>query len=236
MSMTSGQQANVGDPAVVPQKLPRLEAGDRLDQPTFHARYEAMPSGFRAELIDGVVHVPSPVQLPHMRSQADVLYWVQTYGIATPVAEGYASGTVILDIKNEPEPDALLVLKTEFGGRTRAVDNYLHGSPELAAEIASSTESHDLHRKKPVYERAGIQEYLVVAVRQQLVYWFRLQEGVYVPITPDDQGILKSVIFPGLWLDSAALLKGEMQRVVEVLRRGLESPEHKQWLAGLTGK
>ena len=38
-----------------------LVEGQRLDQPTFHALYEAMPPGTRAELIDGVVYMPSPL-------------------------------------------------------------------------------------------------------------------------------------------------------------------------------
>jgi len=64
--------------------LPPLEAGDHLDQATFHARYEAMPPDFRAELIGGVVFVPSPLRSEHAESHALVMGWLTYYWGATP--------------------------------------------------------------------------------------------------------------------------------------------------------
>jgi hypothetical protein len=73
------------------RKIPPLENGDRLDQPTFHARYEAMPEDFRAELIGGIVHVPSPQEVPHSKAQQLVARWLDEYAEATPPKQGLAA-------------------------------------------------------------------------------------------------------------------------------------------------
>ncbi len=53
-----------------------LVEGQRLDQPTFHALYEAMPPGTRAELIDGVVYMPGPLDRAHGSAQVPVIVWL----------------------------------------------------------------------------------------------------------------------------------------------------------------
>ena len=70
-------------PGVSPSRrqnfTPSLEAGDHLDQPTFHTRYLAMPKSFRAELIGGVVHVPSPLKIPHGDVHGQVMMWLLVF-------------------------------------------------------------------------------------------------------------------------------------------------------------
>ncbi len=46
---------------------PPLADGQRLDQAEFMRRYELTPPGFTAELIGGIVHVASPLSSPHGR-------------------------------------------------------------------------------------------------------------------------------------------------------------------------
>lgn len=213
-----------GDP-----RIPRLESGDRLEQPTFHARYAAMPEDCRAELIAGTVHMPSPVSKPHARASSLVDRWLSAYEEATPGTEVLIAGTVILGPESEPEPDIFLRILPDYGGRTRDSDDYVTGTPELVVEIASSSESIDLHAKKADYERAGVDEYVVVLLRQVEVRWFMLDSGVYQPLPADADGIFRSRRFRGLWLDARALLGGDARRLRAVLRQGLKSAEHREW-------
>ena len=212
-----------------------LEAGDHLDQKTFHARYEGMPPGTRAELIGGVVHMPSPMRLPHARLQRRVSAWLNDYEEFTPGVEGGDSPTIILGDDSEPQPDCCLYIRPEKGGQVRiSEDEYITGAPELVVEIASSTESYDLHSKKRDYERAGVREYVVVALRQQKVFWFILGDGQFTELRLAQDGIYRSQVFPGLWLDSHALLKLDDKRTREVLRQGCTSAEHAAFVKRLS--
>ena len=131
------------------QSLPALKDGDRLDQKTFHARYSAMPEGVRAELIGGVVYMPSPQKNPHSRYQSKVVRWLSEYEENTPGTEVLINPTSILDPEAEPQPDACLLILPECGGQTREdADNFMVGAPEFMAEVSWSTESIDLNGKK----------------------------------------------------------------------------------------
>jgi Uma2 family endonuclease len=215
-------------------KLPPLEAGDKLDQKTFHERYEAMPPTTRAELIGGIVFMPSPLKPRHGRMHARVMGWLLDYEDATPGAETYDNTTAILDEEAEPQPDAYLIVSPEHGGQMHYnVDEYLVGAPELIVEVASSTESIDLHAKRDDYEQAGVQEYVVVALRQARVYWFVLRGGRFEDLQPGADGLLRSQVFPGLWLDPAAFLRRDTARMNQVLQQGLASPDHAVFVARL---
>ncbi|MBI2195123.1 MAG: Uma2 family endonuclease [Planctomycetes bacterium] len=201
-----------------------LRPGDHLDQKTFHARYEAMPEHIRAELIEGVVYMPSPLKSPHGEMHAHAVGWLSDYHQATPGTRLYDNVTVILGASSEVQPDAALLLLPEQGGEARTnAQGYLEGPPELIVEIAWSTEGYDLDTKKNDYERAGVPEYLVIALRHSQVFWFLARQGKFRALPPGPHGILRSQVFPGLWLDPAALLRGDMARVLEVLQQGLGS-------------
>lgn len=216
------------------KRLPPLENGDRLDQKTFHARYEAMPNGFRAELIGGIVYVLSPQKIPHSETQLLVVRWLDEYAEATPGTMALLNNTQILGPDSEPEPDACLFIAPEFGGRVYVdKDDYLHGAPELIVEVSSSTESIDLHRKKQDYQKAGVNEYVVLALRTQQVFWFIRQRGKYKEVPLPTDGIFRSRTFPGLWLDAEAMLRCQSQGVLAALKRGLATPEHAAFVAKL---
>ncbi len=159
------------------RQIPPLEAGDHLDQKTFHERYTAMPENFRAELIEGMVIVPSPLRLPHGRSHVTFNTWLGTYLAATPGIDGADNATSILGEESEPQPDSSLFVSPECGGQCRIVNDYLTGPPEWVGEIASSSEAYDLHGKYRDYEKAGVLEYAVVLLREQAVRWFVLRNG-----------------------------------------------------------
>ena len=214
-----------------------LEAGDHLDQKTFHARYEAMPPDTRAELIGGVVYMMSPMKNPHGKHTRLVSFWLYTYELATSGVEGGDSVTTILGQDSEPQPDASLYIRPDKGGQVRInEDDYTEGAPELIVEVASSTESYDLHSKKRDYEAAGVCEYIVVALRQKQVFWFVLRDGSYEALAAGDDGIYRSRVFPGLWLDPQSLLNLDGQRIRAVLQQGLESSEHAEFVRKLDGK
>lgn len=216
------------------KKIHRLEPADRLDQPTFHARYELMPPGTKAELIEGVVHIPSPARRKHGFANSATSYWLGGYVASTPGVETGDNLTVILGKRNEPQPDHLLAILPEFGGAMQVDENdYFRGAAELIVEVALSTESIDMHAKKRMYEKFGVREYVVVLLRSRKVVWFVLSDGIYVEIVAAPDGIFRSQVFPGLWLDPAALIARDRKRLFEVLEQGLATPEHAAFVAEL---
>ena len=216
-------------------KVPPLENGDVLTRAEFERRYEAMPHLKKAELIEGVVYVPSPVRhRAHSHPHIHLTGWLVQYEAGTPGVEAGDNGTVRLDLDNEPQPDALLFIDPACGGQARIdADDYIEGAPELVAEVASSSASYDLHVKLRVYRRNGVREYIVWRVLEQELDWFVLRAGQYARMSVDAEGLLKSEVFPGLWLDSAALLRGDLATVLAVVQRGLASPEHAAFVARL---
>jgi len=212
-----------------------LENGDVLTRAEFERRYEAMPHLKKAELIEGVVYVPSPVRhRAHSHPHIHLTGWLVQYEAGTPGVEAGDNGTVRLDLDNEPQPDALLFIDPGCGGQARIdADDYIEGAPELVAEVASSSASYDLHVKLRVYRRNGVREYIVWRVLEQELDWFVLRAGQYARMSVDAEGLLKSEVFPGLWLDPAALLRGDLAMVLAVVQRGLASPEHAAFVARL---
>jgi Uma2 family endonuclease len=212
--------------------IPHLESGDRLTRAEFERRYKVTPEGFKAELVEGVVYVASPVRVLHGNPHFKLITWLGVYSTATPGLSGSDNATTRLDLDNEPQPDVLLRL--DHGGTsTISADGYVEGAPELVAEIATSSSAIDLGDKKNAYRRNGVQEYLVWQTFENRLSWFRLEEEAYVAIAPDKDGIIRSNIFPGLWLDVAALLNGQMMTVLNTLQAGLITPEHQAFVQSL---
>ncbi len=208
-----------------PPLLP-LQGGDRLTAEEFERRYDAMPELKKAELIEGVVYVGSPVSIDdHGAPNIDLAGWLWVYRAHTPGIQAGDNSTVRLDPKNRPQPDLLLRILTEWGGQSKTTDGYVTGAPEWAGEIAASSASYDLHDKMQAYWRNGVQEYVVWRVYDKAIDWFVRSAQQYERLAAEN-GILKSRVFPGLWLDAAAMLAGNMAQVLAVLQQGLATPEH----------
>lgn len=215
--------------------IPRLESGDRLTRAEFERRYEATPRKFKAELIEGVVYVASPVRAFHGQPHFKLITWLGVYSTATLGVDGADNTTTRLDLDNEPQPDALL--RIEIGGTSQiSEDGYVEGAPELVAEIATSSAAIDLGAKKNAYRRNGVQEYLVWQTFENCFSWYRLQNEEFVLIEPDRDGIIRSSAFPGLWLVVSALLDGSMIEVLNGLQAGLASAEHQAFVQELSGR
>jgi Uma2 family endonuclease len=212
-----------------------LENGDRLTREEFERRYAAMSHVTKAELIEGVVYVPSPVRhRQHGQPHIALSGWLVQYQASTPGVEASDNSTVRLDLDNEPQPDALLFIAPQYGGQIRlSEDGYIEGAPELIVEIASSSASYDLNVKLQVYRRNGVREYLVWRVLDQEIDWFALRASQYQPLPLDAKGIYRSEVFPGLWLDTEALLRADLATVLTLVQRGVTSPEHAAFVTSL---
>ncbi|MEO8496634.1 MAG: Uma2 family endonuclease [Planctomycetota bacterium] len=213
---------------------PPLRPGDRLTRSEFERRYRSMQDVKKAELIEGVVYMPSPVSNEnHGAPHADLITWLGVYKAATPGVQASDNATVRLDWDNEPQPDALLRIVAKSGGQSGDQAGYITGGPEWVGEIAASCVSYDLHDKKEAYRRNGVREYFVWRVEDRAVDWFILRGGSYERLIPGDDGIYRSEVFPGLWLDSNALLARNLRQVLEVLNAGIQSAEHEAFVGRL---
>ncbi len=226
--------AVIFDPPQFKTGVPPLQAGDRLNRDEFERRYAAMKDVKKAELLEGVVYMPSPVcNDDHGAPHFDLIGWMYLYRMQTPGVQGGDNSTLRLDLDNEPQPDAFLRILPECGGQSKNDGGYVAGAPELIAEVAASSVSYDLHLKLNVYRRNGVCEYIVWRTWDQAVDWFVLRSGQYERLPLGEDGVHRSEVFPGLWLDPAALLRGDVARVLDVARRGTATPEHAAFVARL---
>lgn len=212
--------------------LPPLESGDRLTRPEFERRYNGIPHLKKAELIEGRVYMPAALRFKsHGQPHAWIMGWLCVYEAATSGVELGDNPTIRLDLDNEPQPDAVLLISERAGGQSRlSEDDYIEGAPELIIEIAASSAAIDLHDKKRAYRRNGVQEYVVWQVCERKLDWFYLQEGEYLGLPVDADGVMRSRVFPGLWLSVRDLLAGNMAQVLAVLQKGLASSEHTEFV------
>jgi Uma2 family endonuclease len=226
-------------PAVQPNALkpPPLENGDQLTRDEFERRYATMPEVKKAELIEGSVFMASPVHIElHSEPHSNIIGWLVVYQASTPGVRSADNAGTRLDPLNEYQPDALLRLLPEAGGRSHVTeDNFLKGAPELVIEISASSASHDLRTKFRVYERVGVREYIVWQVYEKKIDWWALDEHTeqFVALSPDDAGVLRSRFFAGLWLNVPAIVAGDLAAVLGTLQQGLATPEHAAFVARL---
>ena len=215
---------------------PPLKHGEKLTRDEFDRRYEAMPHLKKAELIEGVVYMPSPVRTDiHSDPHARIMTWLGVYWTATPGVQCADNATVHLDPNNEAQPDALL--RIDEGGTSLLSDEgYIEGAPELIVEIAGTSADYDLHEKLEAYLRNGVAEYIVWRTQEGRLDWFRLVNAEYVPMVPDAAGLIESQIFPGLRLAVKALMGGDLATVLSELQKGLETAEHTVFVRQLLEK
>jgi Uma2 family endonuclease len=219
----------------VEHELEPLVSGDYLSREEFLRRWEHMPQIKRAELIGGIVYMPSPVSIEHGENDNPITTWLGMYAAFTPGCKA-GNNTTWLMLEDAPQTDGHLRILPEYGGQSWVEGVFGGGAPELAAEVSRSSTSYDLHQKRDLYEQAGVQEYIVVLVREREVRWHRLVNGRYQLVPAPADGVLQSAVFPGLWLHVPALLAGDSRQVLETLQRGLGSAEHSSFVARLQAK
>ena len=188
-------------------------------------RWEALPDLKRAELVEGVVYVGSPQSLDHGTNDHVACVWLGHYGLNTPGCVGGLNATWFMQ-ESVPQPDQFLAIRPEFGGQWRVEGKYAAGAPELAVEVCLSSASRDRGPKLGLYRRAGVLEYLSFEVRPKRIVWLHLSSGAYQPILAGPDGIFRSLVFPGLWLNEAAFWAGDGPALLATLQGGMATPEY----------
>lgn len=202
-----------------------LRNGDHLTQPEFHRRYETYPENVKFELIGGVVYMASPIERDHATRHPELSLVLSVYEADTPGIDVASNMTIILGEESEPQPDLMLRRLTEYDGQSHYnKKNYLVGAPELVAEIAHSTRAIDMNRKRLDYLEAGVQEYVVLCVEEQELFWFHFPSRRR--LKPDREGVWKSRVFPGLWLHGPALIARDSARLIATAQQGIATAEH----------
>jgi Uma2 family endonuclease len=204
-----------------------------MDSETFMAIYEQMPEGFRAQLVRGVVYVASPMTMDHGGPNNIASLWVGYYRARTPGVHSLTATTIQLGPDDNPEPDASLIMLPECGGQARIEGHSILGAPELVVEVAYSSRGADLHDKRLSYAEAGVREYVVADLRGRTVHWLALRGGQFEEVAPAGDGLHRSEVFPGLWLDPEALIADDAARLLAAVERGTASAEHAAFVARL---
>lgn len=215
--------------------IPALENGDRLAASEFLRRYETMEGVKKAELVNGIVYMPSPVRFDqHGEPEGFLQGWVFTYRARTPGVRHAPNTTARLGADDVPQPDIMLLLDPKCGGRTRTDEKgYLTGSPELVIEVAASSASLDATEKLNSYRRAGVREYLIYRTLDAAVDWYALEADEYRRLPTDAEGVIRSRVFPGLWLDVNALVSGDILKLTACLERGISAQEYQAFTTNL---
>jgi Uma2 family endonuclease len=211
---------------------PGLVTGERLTVAEFLRRWEELPDLKNAELIDGVVYVSSPVSLEHSRLDTRIVWWVSHYACLTPGCDSGSNGTWLMS-GSAPQPDADLCILPSHGGQSGNAGPLGAGAPELAVEICVSSADLDLGPKLALYQRAGVREYVTVEPFGRRLIWRVVENGAYVALTLPADGILRSQVFPGLWLDVEAFWANDRAKMLAVLNDGLATEEHRRFVERL---
>jgi Uma2 family endonuclease len=224
--------------AASPQSsVPPLRNGDNLTRDEFLRRYHAMPKIHHAELIEGRVYMPSPVSAErHGEPHFDFVTWLGVYRAMTPGVVGGDNSTLSLDLVNAHQPDGYLRLTEACGGQTKLIDCYLTGAPELIVEVAASSVNYDLHDKLNAYRRNEVREYVVWRTDDAAIDWNRLVDDRFDRLPPGEDGVYRSVVFPGLWLDPEAVIRGDMACTLAVLHEGLADLSHQAFVKSQSAK
>ncbi len=209
-----------------------LVTGDRMNVQEFLRRWEELPDLKNAELIDGIVHVPSPVSRQHGCLDTRIISWLAQYAQLTPGCEAGNNSTWLM-LDSAPQPDAYLRILPAHGGQSRDEVQYSAGAPELAIEICMTSTEVDFGPKRRLYQRAGVREYITAELFAKRILWRVLSGDVYVPQEAPPDGILRSQVFPGLWLDVAAFWANDGARMLAALNAGLASDDHQLFVQRL---
>jgi len=210
-----------------------LVTGERMTVEEFLRCWEELPELKNAELIDGVVHVSSPVSHEHGSADTLIHLWLAYYAQATPGCQAGNNSTWLM-LDSAPQPDAYLRILPSHGGQSRVERRYDVGAPELAVEICLTSTEVDFGPKRKLYQKAGVREYITIELFWKRMVWRVLDENaVYVAQTLPPDGIVRSHIFPGLWLDEAAFWAENGAKMRAGLNAGLASEEHQKFVARL---
>jgi len=208
-----------------------LVTGERMTLEEFLRCWDELPGLKNAELIDGVVHVPSPVSHEHGVLDTLTHLWLAYYAQATPGCQAGNNSTWLM-LGSAPQPDAYLRILPASGGQSRDGRIYTSGAPELVVEICLTSTEVDFGPKLKLYQRAGVREYLTFELFRKSIVWRVLAGDVYLAQEASD-GIFRSQFFSGLWLDVAAFWADDGAKMLAALNAGLALEEHQGFVERL---
>jgi hypothetical protein len=214
---------------------PLLREGDRMSRDEFLRRWELLPDLKHAQLLEGIVYMASPVSNRHGGFHGDFAGWIAVYRAHTPGCEVVLDATSLMET-DAPQPDITLRILPAFGGQTRDEGLYTAGAPELTVEVAASSRARDLGPKLRLYRKAGVLEYVTALVEEQRVIWRELHQGAWREISADSDGVLRSRVFPGLWLDEPAMWRRDLAKVLDVLQQGRATLAYAEFTRSLAAR
>jgi Putative restriction endonuclease len=217
--------------SVLPESA-TLTTGEKMSKAEFLCRWEALPGLKFAELIEGVVFVPSPLSLNHGERDSTIIGWLCYYAFRTPGCH-VGNNTTWEMLESVPQPDVHLRIEPEHGGQSSVIGKYPVGAPELAVEICLTSTEVDFGPKLRLYERAGVREYITLELLAKRIVWRVLRDRVYQALEPDADQVFRSIVFPGLWLDQDAFWRNDGTRMLATLEAGLATAEHQEFAARL---
>jgi Uma2 family endonuclease len=210
-----------------------------MDAGEFLRCREALPELKFAELIDGIVHIPSPLMLDHGDIDLRVDSWLKLYVHATPGTQAACNATCQM-LDDVPQPDVFLRVRPSHRGQSRdkrkGEADYLVGAPELVIEMCLTSTEVDFGPKLVLYECACVREYITIELLRKRIVWRILEDGTYKPLPPPEDGVLRSRFFPGLWLDVVAFWADDGAKMTAALTAGLSTEEHQRFIASLAAK
>lgn len=215
-----------------------LEDGDCLSGKEFLRRCEALAAPLRIELVEGIVHLDGLRNSPQSTGpQSLMVAALRAYATATPGVRFAAHAAVLLDRENIVQPDGVLQILPECGGRTQISDKgRVSGPPELMAEVLFSRGISDLRAKLAAYRRNGVPEFIVWRFHESKVEWFQMEKGEYTLNAPGPNNILSSRAFPALVLNVTALLNQHQAALERTLGSQLNQPEHAAFVKRLSAR
>lgn len=176
----------------------RVEVAERMGVEEF---FRDAPEDQKAELIDGVMIMPSPPLTIHEQLFSFLFRLLGGYTEELELGEILGSRTAVaLDANNAPEPDILFVSADR---RHIIQEKGVMGAPDLVIEILSAgTVRYDRGTKFDAYERAGVRElWLIDPYGPTGTEFYCLEGGRFQPFISDADGILRSAAVSGFWID-----------------------------------
>jgi len=211
-----------------------LQGGERMRRNEFERRFDATPGLKRAELVEGTVWIPPQMgEVRYGSARMALIGLIGSYCAATPGVSGGAHGHIRLDAVNMPQPDVSVHLGKAYGGQSRIdADGYLEGAPEFVADVVRQRAEWPTGRVEAL-RRNGVREFAVWRVDDCLIDWFVVRDGKQERLEMGADGVYRSRVLPGLWVDPVALLTDERARAMAVMRQGIASPEQGEFIERL---
>lgn len=155
-------------------------------------------------------------------------YRVRTVGLYACINVGVKLGDVFVN------PDFMVMIGKGHHNQCKPdfENDYFVGPPNFIMDIHNDLNSEFIQERKQLYEKSGVQEYVIVHENLEWVEWNRLEKGKlfkkkkFQEVQPDENGIIKSSSLPGLWIPINALKKRNNWAVMACIDQGLTRRGH----------